>query len=80
MESGDPILNYYPEDFEGEKQLGGFAVYENKVAIYGNRGIYTSDVWYFLNVETNEVWMKYKNVIDKNELFKVLILLPHQYA
>ena len=44
MESGDPILDYYPDDFEGEKQLGGFAVYENKVAIYGNRGIYTSDV------------------------------------
>ena len=44
MEIGDPVLYYYPEEVEEEKYLGGFAVYENKVVVYGNEGLYVADL------------------------------------
>ena len=43
----EQVLDYYPDDIddsETEKYLGGFAVYENKVAIYGSDGLYVADV------------------------------------
>ena len=43
----EQVLDYYPDDIddsETEKYLGGFAVYENKVVIYGSDGLYVADV------------------------------------
>ena len=45
VEIGEPVLDYYPEDIdESEKYLGGFAVYENKVVLYGSNGLYVADL------------------------------------
>ena len=43
----EQVLDYYPEDIddsETQKYIGGFAVYENKVVIYGSDGLYIADV------------------------------------
>ena len=41
----EQVLEYYAEDIdESEKYLGGFAVYENKVVLYGSDGLYVADV------------------------------------
>ena len=67
----EQVLDYYPEDIDdSEKYLGGFAVYENKVVIYGSEGLYIADVCSSLLQ-----WNKRIKKIDDTECYSHWLIL-----
>ena len=69
----EQVLDYYPEDIddsETEKYLGGFAVYENKVVIYGSDGLYIADVCSSLLQ-----WNKRVKKVDDTECYSHWLIL-----